>query len=118
MSVQQCQDCGRLSGYLPRGVCAACQDEREADFRTVRDWLRRNAGASVVDLAAATGVREPRIALFIREGRLQRPPGWEDPLAEEERRREAIRRAVPAPPPTPAPAPAPLTGGGMRARHR
>jgi hypothetical protein len=123
VSVQQCQDCGALFGYLPRGVCAGCLDAREADFRTVRDWLRANPGASAVDTSAATGVGERRISLFIREGRLSRPAGegWEH-VDEDERRRALIREALPglAPAPAPAatpPAPGRPRGGGMRVRR-
>lgn len=122
MSVQQCQDCGALFGYLPRGVCAGCLDAREADFRTVRDWLRANPGASAVATSAATGVGERRISLFIREGRLSRPQGegWDD-VDEEERRRALIREAMPGIAPAPAAPPAPAAGrprgGGMRVRR-
>lgn len=121
MSVRLCEECGRLFGFLPRGVCADCLDEREADFRVVREWLRRNAGASVIDVAAATGVREPRISHFLREGRLSRLPGGDDARVEDERRRRAaIPHAAPAGAPAPvrAAAPAPARTGGLRARQR
>ena len=39
----------------PRGICADCIDLREAQFHTVREWLRDNGGAYVVDLPS--GVR-------------------------------------------------------------
>lgn len=120
MTVHQCRDCSRLFGYLPRGVCAGCLDEREDDYRRVRDWLRGNPGASVVDVSVATGVTERRISLFIREGRLTRRPGWDEPRGEQESGREAIWRAAAGPV---APLPPTVsrgfrTGAGMRMRDR
>lgn len=118
MSVHRCEDCGGLFGQLPRGVCATCLDDREADFRTVRDWLRRNAGASAADVAAATGVRQRRISLFIEEGRLTRPPNQGGADGEDERRRERLRgiAARSVAPPVAAPAERPR-GGGMHVRR-
>lgn len=70
MSVVKCQDCGGLFSFLPRGVCAPCLDQTEADYRTVRDYLRDNPATAVYLVAEATEVAESRIQKFIEEGRV------------------------------------------------
>jgi hypothetical protein len=70
-NVETCRDCGRLFGFLPRGICIECQDLREERFQTVKEYLREHPGASVLTTATATGVEEGLIVGWIREGRLQ-----------------------------------------------
>jgi len=70
-TVETCRECGRLCGFLPRGVCADCQDLREERFRTVKEYLADNPGASILQTASTTGVEESLIVGWIREGRLQ-----------------------------------------------
>jgi hypothetical protein len=70
-NVETCRECGRLFGFLPRGVCVDCQDLREQRFQTVKDYLRDNAGASILQTATETGVEEGLIVGWVREGRLQ-----------------------------------------------
>ena len=69
--VEACRECGRLFGFLPRGVCIDCQDLREQRFQAVKDYLRENAGASILQTATETGVEEGLIVGWVREGRLQ-----------------------------------------------
>jgi hypothetical protein len=69
-AVQSCKACGKLFGFLPRGLCADCIDLREERYHTVREWLRDNPGSSTIAACQATGVEERLIAEFIREGRL------------------------------------------------
>ena len=100
--VERCEECGRLFGNLPRGVCATCRDRREADFRLVRDWLRDNSGAPIAVVSQATGVDESLIVRFIREGRVEvLAPGSDPPLArdreEEERRADLVRKLADTP---------------------
>lgn len=100
-AVERCSECGLLFGVLPRGVCADCIDKREGEFRTVRDWLRRNGVAPIAVVARETGVDDHRIVRFVREGRIEmRMPG--DPALvhereEEERRAELVRKLADAP---------------------
>lgn len=101
MSVQRCEACGGLFAHLPRGVCASCLDQRERDFRDVRDWLRDNGGAGIAEAAAATGVEEGVIVRFIREGRIEvvdpADPALLRDREDEERRAELVRRLADAP---------------------
>ena len=70
-NVEACRECGRLFGFLPRGVCIDCQDLREQRFQAVKDHLRDNPGASILQTATETGVEEGLIVGWVREGRLQ-----------------------------------------------
>jgi uncharacterized OB-fold protein len=81
MSVVKCQDCGGLFSFLPRGVCAPCLEETEADYQTVRDYLRDNPGTAVYLVAEATEVDESRIQKFIAEGRIDFATAAETALA-------------------------------------
>ena len=70
-NVETCRECGRLFGFLPRGVCVDCQDLREQRFRAVKEYLDGNHAASVLQTASDTGVEEGLIVGWIREGRLR-----------------------------------------------
>lgn len=70
-NVETCRECGRLFGFLPRGICVECQDLREQRFQAVKEYLRDNPGASVLQTATATDVEEGLIVGWIREGRLR-----------------------------------------------
>ncbi len=69
--VEACRECGRLYGFLPRGVCIDCQDLREQRFQAVKEYLADNRGASILQTATETGVEEGLIVGWVREGRLQ-----------------------------------------------
>jgi hypothetical protein len=69
--VEACRECGRLYGFLPRGVCVDCQDLREQRFQAVKEYLADNRGASILQTATETGVEEGLIVGWVREGRLQ-----------------------------------------------
>jgi predicted nucleic acid-binding Zn-ribbon protein len=102
VSVQACQSCGGLFAHLPRGVCAGCLDQREQEFRLVRDWLRDHRGAPIAEVSAATGVDEGTIVRFIREGRIDVVDPTTDPSLrrdrdDEERRRELVRQLAEVP---------------------
>lgn len=97
MGIQRCEGCGGLFANLPRGVCANCLDQREQEYRTVRDWLRVHRGASIPEAAAATGIDEGVIVRFIREERIEIVDPAADPVLratreDEERRAELVRR--------------------------
>jgi predicted nucleic acid-binding Zn-ribbon protein len=101
VSVQRCSECGGLFANMPRGVCTGCLDQRERDFRLVRDWLRDHRGAGIPEASEATGVDEGVIVRFIREGRIEIIDPASDPAlqrdrADEERRAELVRQLAEA----------------------
>ncbi len=125
-TVEACRECGRLFGFLPRGVCVDCQDLREQRFQAVKEYLRDNRGASILQTATDTGVEEGLIVGWIREGRLQysgADAGRLDGIDHDEDVKARIRaqlaaqaggqRTDPRPP-----AAAPARSLGMRSRTR
>lgn len=94
MSVQRCDACGGLFAHLPRGVCATCLDQRESEFRAVRDWLRGNRGSGIAEASEATGVDEGTIVRFIREGRIDVVDPAADPVLARDRELDARREEL------------------------
>lgn len=76
--VECCRACGGLFPFLARGVCGECLGRSESEFELVRDFLRERPGARIAEVVQVTGVDEPVILRFIREGRLERLPGTEE----------------------------------------
>ena len=94
--VEACRACGGLFAFLPRGLCADCQDLRERRYHDVREWLLDNRGASIPQATEATGVAETLILEFIREGRLEFTRDGEPAPPDEQELRERIRRDLAA----------------------
>ncbi|HOQ10643.1 MAG TPA: MerR family transcriptional regulator [Syntrophomonadaceae bacterium] len=71
--LRNCSICGRLFAYQPGGrtVCSRCRDQEEEKYMVVRRYVRDHPGATVFEVAEATGVDEELILQFLREGRLQ-----------------------------------------------
>lgn len=69
--LQNCPRCGRLFAPQGRKVCRKCQENEEKEYMIVRKYVRDNPGASVFEVAEATGIEEEKILQFLREGRLQ-----------------------------------------------
>jgi hypothetical protein len=120
--VETCNDCGGLFAFLPRGICADCQDLRERRYQAVREWLLDNRGASVPQTSEATGVDESLISEFVREGRLEVVGSGPATTPAEEELKERIRRDLAeraaAPPAPGTDAPARAAHLGMRSRVR
>lgn len=70
--LRNCPECGRVFAYTGlRNLCPQCIEEEEKKFVKVRQYLRDHSGASVFEVAEATGVKEEVILRFLREGRLK-----------------------------------------------
>jgi hypothetical protein len=87
-----CRDCSGLFVFLPRGVCVACQTERERRFQEVRDWLVSRPDATMVDVTEAHAVDESLVTLWIREGRLRAIAPSPDAAAREHVERQLRER--------------------------
>ncbi|NLB89269.1 MAG: hypothetical protein GX790_08615 [Syntrophomonadaceae bacterium] len=66
-----CPRCGRLFAAQGANVCRRCQDLEDQDYMIVRRYVRDNPGATVFEVAEATGIEEDKILKFLRDGRLQ-----------------------------------------------
>ncbi|MDI3257726.1 MAG: hypothetical protein QJR01_08410 [Kyrpidia sp.] len=71
MDFANCKRCGRIyrriAGEL---VCPACRREEEELYQKVRDYVAEHRGATIMEVAEATGVDADLVLQFLREGRL------------------------------------------------
>lgn len=71
MNVRNCVKCGRIFNYVTgRPICAQCKKSEEETFKEVRVYVRRNAGASISEVAEVCKVDIKQIRQWIREERL------------------------------------------------
>lgn len=71
MSIINCPRCHRMFRRLgERKICPTCQEEEEQAYARLCEWLRDHPGASVVEVAAATGVDEAMVLRLLRDGRI------------------------------------------------
>lgn len=68
--MRNCPRCGRIFVFRGREICPACVNEEEEQFERVRRFLRESPGATVEEVAEATGVPSELILSFLRQGRL------------------------------------------------
>lgn len=70
MNLDNCPRCGRLFAKGIRNVCQNCFREVEQQYEKCADYLRKNKGASIVELSEAVDVSIRQITKFVREGRI------------------------------------------------
>lgn len=70
MDFRNCPQCGKLFKYVNRNLCPFCIGEEEKMFDVVRDYVRNNPNANVIEVSEATEVPQRIIMQFLRDGRL------------------------------------------------
>ena len=70
MDFRNCPECGKLFKYVNRNLCPVCIAEEEKMFEVVRDYVRNNPHANVIEVSNATEVPQRIIMQFLRDGRL------------------------------------------------
>ncbi|WP_219834405.1 flagellar protein [Paenibacillus sp. R14(2021)] len=70
MELDNCPRCGKLYAKNFRDVCPACIKAIDNEYTICADYLRKNKGAHINELADATGVTIKQITKFIKEGRI------------------------------------------------
>lgn len=70
MDFRNCPQCGKLFKKIGRNLCPACIEKEEKMFDIVREYVRDNPNANVMETSEATGVPEKVIMQFLRDGRL------------------------------------------------
>ncbi|QHT63454.1 flagellar protein [Paenibacillus lycopersici] len=70
MDLDNCPRCGKLFAKNFRDVCPACIKAIDQEYTLCSDYLRKNKGATITDLADATDVSIKQITKFIKEGRI------------------------------------------------
>ncbi|MCR4399683.1 MAG: flagellar operon protein YvyF [Syntrophomonadaceae bacterium] len=69
--LRNCPLCERVFAFAGgRNLCPACIEAEEAEFAVVRAYVRAHPGATIIEVASATGVEEERILEFLKDGRL------------------------------------------------
>lgn len=71
-NTQVCRRCRRFFTYVGYGYmyCQHCKKKDEEDFNKVRDYIYANGTATIMQVVAETGVEQPYVKQFLREGRL------------------------------------------------
>ena len=73
MSLNNCKNCGKL--FLQEGflidLCKECFDQRENEFRILRDHLNRYPGMPIPEVSERTGIPISKILSWVREGRIK-----------------------------------------------
>ena len=68
--LRNCPECDRLFVYTGRNLCPRCAEKAEEEFMLVKEYIRKHPGATVIEVADATGVEEAKILDWLKEGRL------------------------------------------------
>ncbi len=69
--LRNCPRCGKLFAYVGRPICNRCVEQEEEEFKFVKEYIYNNPGATVFEVADATGVSVDKIMRFLREERLE-----------------------------------------------
>lgn len=70
MNLRNCVQCGKVFVYISRNICPECMDKEELMFEKVRDYLKENPGARIMEVNEKTEVPEDKIIKFLRDGRI------------------------------------------------
>ncbi|NLV92561.1 MAG: MerR family transcriptional regulator [Firmicutes bacterium] len=70
MSLRNCNRCGVVFSSRGSRICPRCLQREQEEFEIVRDYIRKNPGATVAETSIATEVPVEQINQFVREGRL------------------------------------------------
>ncbi|MEW6546889.1 MAG: MerR family transcriptional regulator [Bacillota bacterium] len=79
--IRNCPRCGRVFVFGGREICPSCVAEEEEQFERVRRFLRESPGATLEEVAEATGAPVELILSFLRQGRLIATEGLKGVLA-------------------------------------
>ena len=72
MNVRNCRKCGRVFNYIiGQTLCLACRDELESKFKEVKEYVQKNRGCTINDVAEVCEVETSQIKQWIREERLE-----------------------------------------------
>jgi flagellar operon protein (TIGR03826 family) len=72
--LRNCEECNRVFSHPSRGLCPECYEKAQKDFDAVRNYLKENPGATVVEVARETEVDVDLIYEYSQEGRLDVVP--------------------------------------------
>ncbi|SFL27271.1 flagellar operon protein TIGR03826 [Lachnospiraceae bacterium KH1T2] len=72
MNVKNCRKCGKIFNYISGPpICDSCKAKMEEDFQKVKEYIRSNPHATVVETAEECEIDVQQIKQWIREERLE-----------------------------------------------
>jgi excisionase family DNA binding protein len=71
MALAKCPRCNKLFDKTVSPVCAACEQDEEADYDKIRAYVEESPGMTVSQVAEATGVAPDCILRMIDQGRIR-----------------------------------------------
>jgi flagellar operon protein (TIGR03826 family) len=70
--VRNCRKCGKIFSYFGGPpICPACKQTEEEDFKNIKNYLYKNPGASLSQVAVDLEISVEKIKRFLKEGRLE-----------------------------------------------
>lgn len=70
--VRNCRKCGKIFSYMGGPpICPVCKQGEEEDFKNIKDYLYKNIGASLTQVAVDLDISVEKIKRFLKEGRLE-----------------------------------------------
>ncbi|MGD0153542.1 MAG: MerR family transcriptional regulator [Thermacetogeniaceae bacterium] len=70
MDLRNCPECGRMFIIKYKNLCPNCIEQREADFKTIKDYLLINGHANVREINIKTGIPMRRMLRILHDERL------------------------------------------------
>lgn len=70
MNLRNCPECGRLYEFTVKALCPNCVNKEEEDYKLIKNCLKHDPGAGIVEVSEKTGVPEKKILAFLKAGRL------------------------------------------------
>lgn len=70
--IRNCRRCGKIYNYIGGApICPDCKQADEDTFKRIKDYLYKNPGATLSQVALDCEVSVEKIKMFLREGRLE-----------------------------------------------
>ena len=72
MEIKNCRECKRLFNYIGGGyiLCPECMAKLDEKFKLVKEYINKNPGAGMAEIATNNDVSTNQIERWIREERL------------------------------------------------
>jgi predicted O-methyltransferase YrrM len=72
VSLMNCGHCGKLilQDKLRMNLCYECFSSQEEQFQLLKDAMRANPSANVMQLSTQTGISTTKIMYWVRDGRI------------------------------------------------
>ena len=72
MNVRNCRKCGRVFNYIiGQTLCLSCRDALESKYKEVKEYVQKNRGCGINEVAEECDVDPTQIRQWIREERLE-----------------------------------------------